>query len=715
MVVTIHHSKTEWSEVMEVQPFSPHLRMLLGTGFISITSHGCVRVDSTSLPHLGEGAELSAQVQLPSSGTVTIARSHVTQTGTILCSVGYESGQVKVFSVSVGLAWGGSEFSLSASLATELHQMSSQSEQITSMLMLPLSDGCEVHLCYNSSRLYKWSVKDITRSGSYQSRRDGSYSSAHPIHSLTGSALCLGSHDPTATENKMSELLVFGDDYVMKEGAGWPVEVVGCGTVGGEVTLYSRGSCKELLTEKGAWQVPGDSDTPVAKRRKLDQSDSSHGCLVTLSPNACCMAVARGSTVLLYHTGRLILGLKDSSVPVVPRCSRLLSLSLVSGHTPWDLAVTCSRLEQEQGVGFVDQVFDHFSGDFNNNSSQSRLLQQFYSTSALLHSSKADGLLAALSYRRMSRLNATTTLLSLCLPTFRDEERGAGEMIDDVCDENSSENKIEEIVNELDPKDFIIPQDVSAHLQGHCHWVVDLAIKLVAILAAAAAKDESKPVVPDDLSLRLLRQSLVLVYLWNRALPQPILPVTDGALSLLFKVLTVYLDSPSTPLSDELLKDISTNIPTILHLNLLSLSKAAQLQGFISGLTAAELPESFIRGKPCRIRPSVQSHYSSLDPYSPLTLVVPKGLSPPWRDCFLEGQKDIVHGGGLTKAVVQNTKLKQCSRCRSWTVSPEGLQSDQTSLSSSGLTSNPVQYWRSGWSNSCLCGAPWTLHNGSRT
>ena len=85
--------------------------------------------------------------------------------------------------------------------------------------------------------------------------------------------------------------------------------------------------------------------------------------------------------------------------------------------------------------------------------------------------------------------------------------------------------------------------------------------------------------------------------------------------------------------------------------------------GFISGLTAAELPESFIRGKPCRIRPSVQSHYSSLDPYSPLTLVVPKGLSPPWRDCFLEGQKDIVHGGGLTKAVVQNTKLKQCSRC----------------------------------------------------
>ncbi len=67
--------------------------------------------------------------------------------------------------------------------------------------------------------------------------------------------------------------------------------------------------------------------------------------------------------------------------------------------------------------------------------------------------------------------------------------------------------------------------------------------------------------------------------------------------------------------------------------------------GFVSGLTA-ELPKSFIREKLYRIRPSIQSHYSSLDPYSPLTLVVPKGLSPLWRDCFLEGQKDIVHMEG---------------------------------------------------------------------
>ena len=63
-----------------------------------------------------------------------------------------------------------------------------------------------------------------------------------------------------------------------------------------------------------------------------------------------------------------------------------------------------------------------------------------------------------------------------------------------------------------------------------------------------------------------------------------------------------------------------------------------------------------------RIRPHVQSKYCSPDPYSPLTLVVPEGLSPPWRDCFIEGQKDVLHGGALSKALVQNAKLKQCSR-----------------------------------------------------
>ena len=55
--------------------------MLVGTGFISVTSTGTVRVDSTSLPHMdmGEGKELSAHVQLPSSGNITIARTHITQ------------------------------------------------------------------------------------------------------------------------------------------------------------------------------------------------------------------------------------------------------------------------------------------------------------------------------------------------------------------------------------------------------------------------------------------------------------------------------------------------------------------------------------------------------------------------------------------------------------------------------------------------------------
>ena len=46
--------------------------------------------------------------------------------GSVLCAVGLERGQVKVFSLTTRLVWS-NEFTLSVQLATELHQMSSVS------------------------------------------------------------------------------------------------------------------------------------------------------------------------------------------------------------------------------------------------------------------------------------------------------------------------------------------------------------------------------------------------------------------------------------------------------------------------------------------------------------------------------------------------------------------------------------------------------------
>ena len=37
-------------------------------------------------------------------------------------------------------------------------------------------------------------------------------------------------------------------------------------------------------------------------------------------------------------------------------------------------------------------------------------------------------------------------------------------------------------------------------------------------------------------------------------------------------------------------------------------------------------------------------------------------MDPPWKDRFVEGQRDLLHGGTLSKAVVQSANLKQCSR-----------------------------------------------------
>lgn len=88
--------------------------------------------------------------------------------------------------------------------------------------------------------------------------------------------------------------------------------------------------------------------------------------------------------------------------------------------------------------------------------------------------------------------------------------------------------------------------------------------------------------------------------------------------------------------------------------------------GFLHGLSkTGELPEIFYRDHCPRIRPHIQHHYPATDPFSPLGLVIPRGLAPPWKDVFVEGQLDVIHGGLLTKPVVQDAKLRQCSRYNS--------------------------------------------------
>lgn len=92
----------------------------------------------------------------------------------------------------------------------------------------------------------------------------------------------------------------------------------------------------------------------------------------------------------------------------------MLSLAAVMVQSPWDLAVTCSRLQGKQcecvGVGgksdggredmvlmfiftclsaseFVKRVLEHFSEDFRANSSSLRdhILRQYFTTCSLLH------------------------------------------------------------------------------------------------------------------------------------------------------------------------------------------------------------------------------------------------------------------------------------------------------------------------------------------
>jgi len=146
---------------------------------------------------------------------------------------------VKVFCLSVSLCWG-SEFTVTSTLATEFRPTNNPSDEITELLMQPHLDGCVLHLCYNRTQLCQWSIKDVTRSGSYQSAREYSHSFPHPLTTLTTSTLCLGSHDPSV--EKMSEIIVLETEMGGGHGEekAWPVEVMVAVGEDGVITLLKR-------------------------------------------------------------------------------------------------------------------------------------------------------------------------------------------------------------------------------------------------------------------------------------------------------------------------------------------------------------------------------------------------------------------------------------------------------------------------------------------
>jgi hypothetical protein len=684
--VTINHSKQAWPEALEFQQFSPLIKMLTGNAFICVYSNGKVQVTSTNLNY---GTTLKAETKLEGKSTmIVVAKTFVTPNGSVLCAVGYEDGQVRVYSVSLSLSWG-SEFTLASSLATEVPRTSSFPDTITHLAVLPLPDGCILHTCYNGTELCQWSVKDITTSGSYQAKKEKVYTSPSPISCLCASSLCLCSQD-TAADN---EIIVLDEmSGVQSEGRGWPVEVLVVTTQAGDIIVLNRDTCKELHR----FQLTPHDDPlfPVPKRARL-LSPSSHSSSPTsplaacLSPNAGCAAIATRGFIHLLHLGSLLLGVKDSTVsPEVPRCSRLLSLATVTQQSPWDLVVMLARVDNTPA--FLQRVLAHYQTDYQSNASTvgEHLSRHYLTTCSLIHSCSEDGLYTVLGYRNISRLHATSGLLGLSLMAGS-SDTWLMDTLTNVCSGSAGEESVETLSEQLELSEFIIKPGTSLQLQGHVHWLLELAIKLVSTLPAANTTS-----LPEPSALELLRQGLLLVYVWNKTLPHPIIPVADGALSLLFKVLTKYIHSPSTAFPDDLLTEISGNIPSEKHPNLLTLTKAAHLQGFLNGVVSCKLPEVYQQNMPPSIRQGVQQNFTSMDPYSPLTLVVPRGLSSPWRDCFMEEQ---IHGGVIMK-------------CRCWTVVPDSLQAMQAGEVIPALTTHPVQQWRHSWAAACLCGGLWTVH-----
>ncbi|XP_019861350.1 PREDICTED: uncharacterized protein LOC109589771 [Amphimedon queenslandica] len=540
-------------------------------------------------------------------------------------------------------------------------------------------------------------------------KRESLYIIHHPVSAMTCTALCLkgcgtSPSSLVTTPAPGSEFML--DVTSESRDKNWPIELIVMLHTDNSITVLNRTSYQVLCNYK----LGGGDGEPGAKRLKTegDWGGAAGGvvngdCNICISPNGGCVAVATEGVINVIAFSPFFLGEKGFESPDISRWSLLLALAAVKNVSVWDIAVMCSRVSyRHKDGGLIMKVLEQWGKDFTRNSDTWRdtLLPVYYRICLTLHCCHDHGLTHALDQRDVLRLHSTFSLFLLSLSSNKESDSSLAYSLKDCAE--SPEDNIDAITRSLQNKDFEIDKDIASELQVHAHWIIEFSLKVSSRIANLMVGR-----YPDRLSLKVLRQCLMLIFIWNKVLKMPVLSISDSSLSLLFKVITCTINNEMNVLDESLKSDLLRNIPPMESYSTLTLTKAANLQGFLHGLSkTAELPETFYREIPPRLRPHVQANYSSYDPYSPLGLVVPKGISPPWRDRFIEGQLDVIHGGILTNAVLRDTKLRQCSNCRSWTVVSGTSAVDPATPSS---LSSPIQQWRHSWTRHCLCGSMW-LH-----
>ena len=166
-----------------------------------------------------------------------------------------------------------------------------------------------------------------------------------------------------------------------------------------------------------------------------------------------------------------------------------------------------------------------------------------------------DGLLCALTYRHTARLYATYSLLTLALPTHWDDKKTLTDALKgfNKCTYMQNCKRIEPFLFGLQrcvrstvvritwklwlaiclprslsslkvhnniiiqaifqifsssshtlPPSHLSPSDVASHLQGHCHWLVEMAVKVVSAITKGTS---------DTVSFLQLRNLFKIIYL----------------------------------------------------------------------------------------------------------------------------------------------------------------------------------------------------------
>jgi hypothetical protein len=439
-----------------------------------------------------------------------------------------------------------------------------------------------------------------------------------------------------------------------------------------------------------------DYAVPVAKKSKIEFTSP----LVVSPSGYCVMHFTASSHLSAVYCGCTLLDLPGGVINgvYVQKLVGVLWGLLLSGQSLWDLAVHISRMQKKSGTTLVTKVIEDLEKVFASQSSsvQKAYIHQYCVLKSTLVRCLNNGMVPSLDVLEDLKFFAAFDFVVSRFPPGEGGQSLA-QLATQAVNDAASNAGIDTVSSTI---------TVSGSLGSSTFQIIHLAVKWIMEYTARVVYRVANKMtirIPEKCVLVTLQQALVLFDKLQPSLPVPKCPGIDNTLACFYRILSLYVANPSVSITKEVVPEVA-KIPREDQRQELSHRKAVYLQGFLHGLSDADLPELY-SSHGCGIRKNVLQCQEIVNPFTPFTLEVPSGLPPIWTASSPEGERDVVKGNLIPNSALQKSGLLQCSRCHGWSLA--GITQLMEKCGPAALT------WDQLWLSRCPCGGQWTFKEAS--